>query len=135
MVQLNPTLNAYYNRAVTYYQTQQFQAAIKDFECAIQIDHYYPSAYYGRGNAKYALGDQAGALKDYEIARSLSVTHSVDSNDEHAFYAKGIAFSHLGNAVEAMKLFQSAERLCLENANLSLLKQTREAMQTLSNAS
>jgi tetratricopeptide (TPR) repeat protein len=135
VVQLNPTTNAYYNRGVTYYQCMNYQASLGDFSQAIEIDPQNISAYYGRGNSKYELDDKVGAFQDYNVAKTLGLHAEIVSEDEHGFYAKGIAYTRLEDRAKAMQSFQKAEKLCLENINAKLLERIREHIKIISDIS
>jgi tetratricopeptide (TPR) repeat protein len=118
--------DAFYNRGIAYYQTENYQSAIADLDLAIDLDGNNLSAYYVRGNAKYELQDTAGAFEDYDRAKSLNSTAKISSEDAHGFYARGIAYLRLGHKVRAIEDLQIAESLCIEDVNMSLLKQVRQ---------
>jgi tetratricopeptide (TPR) repeat protein len=46
--------------------------AIADYDMAIKLDPNYATAYYNRGNARRAAGDQDGAAADYREAARLN---------------------------------------------------------------
>jgi tetratricopeptide (TPR) repeat protein len=134
IIQLFPTAESYYNRGVTYYQVKDYQSALNDFDSAINLNGRDIAAYYARGNAKYELQDKLDAFKDYNQAKILSLTETIDSRDEHGFYARGIAFIRLGDLYrnKAIQDFRVAESLCIENGNTSLLQQVREVIEAMS---
>jgi tetratricopeptide (TPR) repeat protein len=134
VIQLNANTISYYNRGVIYYQLKNYQAALEDFDRAINIDSKNISAYYGRGNVRYELQDKPGAFQDYDKAKSLSLSKTIISEDGHGFYARGIACIRLRDKVGAMKDFQIAEALCLEHGNTNLLQQIREEVKKISDA-
>lgn len=131
VIQLEPDADAYYNRGVSYYQFKKYQSAIEDLDVAINIDNNSISAYYSRGNAKYELQDQIGAFEDYDRAKFLSYSATIIPEDEHGFYARGIAYIRLGNRDKAIEDLQMAESLCLEHVNTSLVKQIREEVEKI----
>ncbi len=56
-VEINPKYaDAYYNRAITYDQLEQYDTAIKYFSKTIEINPKYAAAYNGRGVAYIKLG-------------------------------------------------------------------------------
>ncbi|MBD2329311.1 M50 family metallopeptidase [Alkalinema sp. FACHB-956] len=122
VIHLNPSTNAYYNRGAIYYQSQNYSAALEDFDRAIKLDQQNLSAYYGRANAKYDLHDTTGALRDFQQTNSLSRSASINQQDEHGFYFKGLALSRLGDRASALQELQTSERLCLEQGNTQLLQ-------------
>jgi tetratricopeptide (TPR) repeat protein len=125
VIDLNPSANSYYNRGAVYYQQKDYQLALNDFGQAINRDSQNISSYYSRGNSRYDLQDHLGAFQDYDQAKVLNSTGDVDPKDEHAFYARGIAGARLGDQAGAVKDLQTAENLCLENANAKLLHLVR----------
>jgi tetratricopeptide (TPR) repeat protein len=62
---------AYYNRGVAKSNLGRNEAAILDYNKAIELNPNHANAYYNRGLAKSALGDKTGAKKDYEKAVKL----------------------------------------------------------------
>jgi tetratricopeptide (TPR) repeat protein len=131
VIQLESNADVYYNRVVTYYQSKNYKSAIEDLDMAINLDSNSVSAYYNRGNAKYELQDQ-GAVQDYNRAKFISSNGAVIVEDEHGFYARGIAHVRLKNEANAIKDFQRAETLCLDHGNTSLLKQIRLEIEKIS---
>lgn len=132
IIKLEPDGDAYYNRGVTYYQFKNYQAAIQDLDLAINLDSNSMSAYYNRGNAKYQLEDKLGAFEDYDRAEFLTSTGAIISEDEHGFYARGIAYLRRGTEAKAIADFQHAESLCLEHGNTSLLQQIQQDLEQIS---
>jgi len=72
-IDLNPGYSkAFNNRGyIRAVELQEYQAAICDFDTAITLDPGFADAYLGRGSSRYSLHDIAGALKDWEKAKSL----------------------------------------------------------------
>jgi tetratricopeptide (TPR) repeat protein len=60
---------------------------------------------YSRGNAYYAIGDYAMALKDYDRALQLK------PNDAVGLYSRGNTFSKLGDFESAIADYDAALRL------------------------
>jgi tetratricopeptide (TPR) repeat protein/Zn-dependent protease len=132
IIKLRPTPNAYYNRGVSYYQSNNYQSAIEDLDMVINLDGNNISAYYIRGNARYELQDKIGAFEDYDRAKSLNSSTTIASGDEDGFYARGIAYIRLGNKIKAIEDLQMAESICLEHGHTSLLKQVRKELEKIS---
>jgi tetratricopeptide (TPR) repeat protein len=131
VIALNPSAIAYYNRGAVYAQQCYPQAALKDFNRSLALNHRNSAAYYSRGNTKFDLQDQTGAFQDYK--RALGASEAFDPKDEHGFYARGIAHERLEEKTKAVQDLQTAEALCLENGNASLLQQIRTAKERLIN--
>jgi tetratricopeptide (TPR) repeat protein len=65
--------NTTYNTAgFENYQLGNLKSAIADYTKAIELDPENALAYYNRGFAKYANGEQNGAKKDIDIAHDLN---------------------------------------------------------------
>ncbi|MFM2433260.1 MAG: repeat-containing protein YrrB, partial [Cyanobacteriota bacterium] len=65
----------------------------------------YATAYNGRGNARFALGDNNGAIADYDQAIKLK------PDNAEAYYNRGIARSALGDKKGAVNDYQQAADL------------------------
>jgi tetratricopeptide (TPR) repeat protein len=132
IIKLRPTPNAYYNRGVSYYHSNNYQSAIEDLDMVINLDGNNISAYYIRGNARYEIQDKIGAFEDYDRAKFLNSSTTIASGDEDGFYARGIAYIRSGNKVKAIEDLQMAESICLEHGHTSLLKQIRKELEKTS---
>ena len=53
-------------------QLKQYDAAIKDYDKAIELAPKYAVAYVNRGNAKAILNQYAAATRDYQTALRLA---------------------------------------------------------------
>jgi len=136
VIQLNPSADAYYNRGVIYYHSQNYPLALMDLDRSLVLEGNNVAAYYNRGNAKYVLEDELGACEDYKIASSLEVKGSaINAQDEHGFYARGVAHSHLKSWDQAKQAFQITESLCLEHGNRKLLQLTQDKLKKIENLS
>jgi S1-C subfamily serine protease len=73
-MQLNPKYaNAYYLRAIVYYQLQEGQRSLRDYNQAIALNPNKPNIYYNRAILKNdLLNDIRGAFADYNQAISLN---------------------------------------------------------------
>ncbi|MGB3492512.1 MAG: protein kinase family protein [Elainellaceae cyanobacterium] len=67
-ISIFPSAQAYLNRGLAYYQTDQWQMAQDDLTQAIELDDSNTEAYFSRGNIRYGLGDRQGAIEDYTSA-------------------------------------------------------------------
>lgn len=54
-----------------YYQLQQWDNAIREFQLAVGVKQDYPNAYYNLGHAYEQKGDLQNALANYQIVQSL----------------------------------------------------------------
>jgi tetratricopeptide (TPR) repeat protein len=70
-VELDPTLDAYYQRAQTYEALGEFRKAIEDYDAAIVIARDAPQVYRARSLAKRNLGDMEGSEADRDKAKSM----------------------------------------------------------------
>jgi Flp pilus assembly protein TadD len=69
---LKPNDGATYDsRGLTYLKMGQLDAAIDDYNSALQFEPKLPSALYGRGLAKLRRGDKAGADTDISTAQTI----------------------------------------------------------------
>lgn len=132
IIEIEADGDAYYNRGAIYYQLENYQATIEDLDISINLDGNSISPYYIRGNAKYQLEDKVGASEDYDRAEFLTSIGAAIYEDEYGFHARGIAHLRRGTTVKAIKDFHTAESLCLEHGNTSLLQQIRQELQKIS---
>jgi Flp pilus assembly protein TadD len=69
---------AYFMRAYTYVQLQDYQSALKDIDKAIELVPNYARSYSNRGILKFdALKDLSGALQDFNTAIKLDPTSAI----------------------------------------------------------
>jgi tetratricopeptide (TPR) repeat protein len=91
----NQTGNAKYNLG-------QYEAAILDYDKAIQIDPNYKIAYSNRGLAKNNLGQYEAAILDFDKAIQI------DPNFKNAYNNRGFAKNNLGQYEAAILDFDKA---------------------------
>ena len=60
------------NRAACWLKLERYEDAARDCDEAIAIDGTYAKAYARRARAREALGDEEGALEDWERTRALA---------------------------------------------------------------
>jgi tetratricopeptide (TPR) repeat protein len=84
----------YNNRGITYHALQQHQAALADFNRAIDMDPNYATAYYNRGITYHALQQHQAALADFNRA--------IDMDPNYA-----PAYSGRGNIYAALQQYQA----------------------------
>ena len=61
----------YYNRAISYRQKDDVEAALADYNDSIRINPKYPKAFNNRGNIWKEKGDLDRAIADYDEAIKL----------------------------------------------------------------
>ncbi len=129
IIELASSSNAYYNRAIIWWESDEYRSALTDFDRAIALDSNYVAAYYWRGNIYYELGDETSGSCDYELAQSIDdLTDFLAAEDEHGFYARGIARARLGDRVGAMVDFHQAADLCAIYKNKLTDRRIRSAI-------
>jgi tetratricopeptide (TPR) repeat protein len=76
----------YYHQAnIKYYELQDIQGGLSDYDRAIELDPNHALAYSNRGNIKKDhLQDYQGALSDYNLALSVS------PNDPVTYYNRAL---------------------------------------------
>ena len=60
--------SAYYNRAISKDNLENYQGAIEDYTKAIEIDPSADDRYHDRALSKTELGDYQGAIEDFSIS-------------------------------------------------------------------
>jgi len=64
--------DAYFYRAMCYFNIKSYDNAISDFTSGIQLDPNFPDYYGGRGKCYFEKGDFDRAIKDYTTLINLS---------------------------------------------------------------
>ena len=84
------------------YRLDQYQAAIDDYDAAINLKPDFASAYYFRGTVKRSLGQYKEAIEDYDTA--------IDFKNDFAFahYFRGTIRSDLGEHFIAIQDYNRA---------------------------
>jgi len=70
-IELQPNLNHYFERAVTYQKLGQHRLAIADLDRAIEFEPQASPPYFARALSRRAAGDSAGAKEDRETGSRL----------------------------------------------------------------
>ncbi|HBB94076.1 MAG TPA: hypothetical protein DC054_01680 [Blastocatellia bacterium] len=82
--------DAYYQRALVYYERKEDASAVGDFTQAIQLSPQDGSLYYNRGLVNYRLKNWRAAINDFTRALELSPEMT------NAFYQRGLAYFQVG---------------------------------------
>jgi tetratricopeptide (TPR) repeat protein len=96
------------------------RSELEDYEEAIKINPDDADAYYNRGNARFDLGDRAGAIEDYTQAIKINYNYG------DAYYNRGNARSDLGDKLLAIEDFHQATDLYWKEGKLAEHKDARE---------
>ena len=86
------------------YRLDQYQAAIDDYNAAINLKPDFASAYYFRGTVKRSLGQYKEAIEDYDTAIDLK------SDFAFAYYFRGTIRGDLGEHFIAIQDYDKAIR-------------------------
>jgi tetratricopeptide (TPR) repeat protein len=104
--------NAYYNRALIYYEMDRYAEALADLNQAIALNSQDGRFFANRGVIHAALGDEQAALDDYTraiVLRPDSVT---------ALNNRGLIFYQQGDLARALADFDAGLAADPENADL-----------------
>jgi len=95
----------YYNRAVCYLNTAQFELAVFDFSKLIEIESNKAFNYSCRAFAKARTNDKKGAIADYEKALELEPDNPITYNN------MGLVQEEIGYIKQANKSFEQSDDL------------------------
>ena len=118
VIDVEPNSNNYYNRGVIYYLTAKYSQAIADFTQAISLKPQFVSAYLNLGNAYFELSDCQQASNNYKKAKEINQV--IDPQDEHGYYAQGIAAYNQEEILQGIKYLREAAFICRETNNYAL---------------
>ena len=93
---------AYNNRGLAFYNMEQHQQALVDFNQAIQINPKYAEAYNNRGNAYYALEQYQQAEAQYSESLRLKPKYA------KAHLNRGLAYFQMQRIPDSCKDFKRA---------------------------
>ena len=100
---MNPEdANAYYNRGTVYVDKGDFDAAIQDFDKAIDLNPEYAEAYNNRGAAHHKKDDFDAAIQDFNTSIGLN------PEDAEAYYNRGIAYTRKGKVDRTIQDFNTS---------------------------
>ena len=92
-------------RGTAYLKKGQYDAAIGEYNRALEINPRSAVVYYNRSVAYTSKGQYDKAVTDCSSALKLNPT------DANSYYSRGVSYWHLGSKNEAMKDLQSAAKL------------------------
>jgi Tfp pilus assembly protein PilF len=90
------------NRGLTYFETQQYEKALSDFDRTILLRDDYPDIHYNRGVVYYSLKRYDEAIQDYNIALKQNPKFS------KAYNNRGNVYHLLGKYNEAIADYNSS---------------------------
>jgi tetratricopeptide (TPR) repeat protein/uncharacterized protein YgiM (DUF1202 family) len=91
------TAAAFNTRGDTAYYAGDYESAIADYTCALELDTHNAYAYNGRGNVYHALERYDEAIADYNLA--------IEYETDNAWYA----YFNRGSAYLSLKDYEQAE--------------------------
>lgn len=75
---------------------RDYEGALADYDCALQLDPNYLTAIINRGNVFRSLGQYDQAIAEYNIALER------DPNNQRAYYRRGFAYFSMGDMQNAL---------------------------------
>ena len=118
LIGFNATAANYYNRGVIYYLMGKYRKAIADLTQAIDLEPNFVASYLNVANAYYELNDCQQAYNNYKKAKRIN--NPLHPQDEHGFFARGIAALNQENVIEGIKYLRQAAFICCEVNNFAL---------------
>jgi tetratricopeptide (TPR) repeat protein len=116
----------FYRGFELFHSAGDYQAAIRAFAVAIELDPTYARAFLNRGMAYGVIGNVQQAIEDYSRAMALT------PDDAKLYYVRGLAFKRLGLVVEAITDLRKAADLqyrpardLLRSEGISLVNQSQ----------
>ena len=97
-------------RGTAYLKKGQYDAAIGEYNKALEINLRSAVAYYNRSVAYTSKGQYNKAVTDCSSALQLN------PRDANSYYSRGVSYWHLGSKNEAIRDLQSAAKLQHEGA-------------------
>ncbi len=98
--------DACYNRGMNRCQQGDYEAAIRDFDQAIEINSNWAEAFYNRGLAYSKLGKYQKAIEDYSQALAINSNWAdVYNNRGNAYYKLGDYEKAIADYDEAIKIY------------------------------
>lgn len=105
-IEANPDLaNAYYNRAITYRQIEEYDKAINDYSKYMELKPDVAEAYLGRGRAFFGKKEYDRAINDHN--KSIELKPGVAD----AYFARGAAFHNKKEYAKAIEDYRKTLEL------------------------
>ena len=82
-IELKPTAQAYFNRALSLFNTLSFDSAIKDLDQAISLDQNYANAYLLKGNIYFKQNKTIEACENWSKSSELGNNQAKALNDKY----------------------------------------------------
>lgn len=113
-------------RAMHHMQRGNFKAALPDLDQAIELNPKLPGTYEARGVARYNLGDQNGAMQDFERVKAMAVDSPVtDTYRVRIMFQNGQLRPALREVDKLLRRNPNAAALLLLRAELRRVKGDR----------
>ena len=96
---------AHLNRGVEWFNKNDYDRAIADYDAALRIDPKLADAYHGRGSAWAHKGDPERAISDFDSALRLN------PKDAGALHARAVELTVKGDYARALADYDAALRL------------------------
>jgi len=103
---------AYKNSGIAYFDTGDYDSAIKEYTEAIRLRHGYAEIYRDRGNAYNRRGDYDSAIVDYTKAIRLKL------NDMQVYNSRGDAYMSKGDYDQAIDDYTKTIQLEFHDARI-----------------
>lgn len=113
-VRNNPGVDSYYQRGICWYERDEPDLAIADYNEVLHLDPSDALTYYERGRAYEDKDDNQRALADFNQAIRL------DPKYAWAYHERGFVYSDLGDNQRALADFNEAVRLDPQDARAYL---------------
>lgn len=113
-IEANPSFSpAFYNRGIAYYEEEQYQEAITDFNQALKLEPRSALAYFYRGVCQMELNEYREAIKSFALAISL------DPRPSNALLNRGLCYQKIERYDKA--ILDYGQLLKIESANIAAL--------------
>lgn len=93
---------AYFQRGRARFESKDFQAALEDFERAVELEPGFALGHQERGKARYQVGDFEGARASYERAIELQPNNGV------ARFLRALTYEATGDEARALQGYNEA---------------------------
>jgi len=104
-IEVNTNEQAYYGRAISFFELEKYQKAIRDFSKAIEIDPEFDGAFCWRGRCYALLNNNSKAMQDYSTAIQIFPEYTV------AYKLRGMLFEKLNKIQNAIQDYEKVVEL------------------------